>query len=128
VPDQRVFPLRHGLQLTITGRPSLRALGNFLKAATVHFKNQRDIQRVRFYTAGSFQGLNCVISYPGDASGEHLSPAAWTEAVIDASAKVAALERSAPADELTALGRLLHADAGQPERAATPAAPSGDNG
>jgi hypothetical protein len=107
MPDAHVFLLHNGLQLTITGEPGLRTLVNFLKAATVHFKNQRDIQNVKLYTAGSFQARNYAVSHPGDSTGHYLSPAAWTEAVVDAYRKVATLERASPADPPTALGVML---------------------
>jgi hypothetical protein len=113
VPDDLVFSLHHGLRLTLTGQPTLRAVGNFLKAATVHFKNQRDIQRVELYTGGSFQGRHCAVSNPGDSDGQYLSPAAWAEALIDAHAVVTTLDRSAPADPLAALGRVLTASPDQ---------------
>jgi len=91
-----VFPLRHGLLLTVKGEPSLRSVRNFLAAAAVHFKNQRDIQRPEMYTAGSFQGrlgdADGAVSNPGDATGDHLPPAIWTEAVLDAYRRVSALE------------------------------------
>ncbi|MEO7270893.1 MAG: hypothetical protein ABIX28_07910 [Vicinamibacterales bacterium] len=92
-----VFPLRHGLLLTLTGEPSLRSVRNFLAAAAVHFKNQRDIQRPERYTAGSFQGrlgdTDGAISHPGDATGTHLAPALWADAVLDAHRRVSALEK-----------------------------------
>lgn len=122
MPDELVFPLHHGLRLTVTGQPTLRAVGNFLKAATVHFKNQRDIQRVALYTAGSFQARNCAVSNPAEGDGHHLSPAAWAEALIDAHATVTALEHSAPTDPLAALGRALTAScapSSDPERPQT---------
>lgn len=135
--DVLVFPLRNDLQLTITGQPTLHALGNFLKAAIVHLKNQRDIQKVALYKAGSFQGRvgsgDCAVSHPGDAAGDYLSPAAWVEAVTDAYFRLNALEqmlktppqpaaaaetattaqvkaavqRGSPGDHLTALGLML---------------------
>jgi hypothetical protein len=140
------FPLRNGLQLTITGQPTLRALGNFLKAAIVHLKNQRDIQKTVLYKAGSFQGHlgdgDCAISHPGDSTGDYLSPSAWAEAVIDAYAilnrleqmleqlpvgeetagdpkirnVVATLKRGSPADHLAALGAMLQEPAGSSDR------------
>jgi len=91
-----VFPLRHGLLLTIDGEPSLRSVRNFLAAAAVHFKNQRDIQRPELYTAGSFQGrlgdADGAISNPGDGAGQHLPPAIWADAVLEAHRRVSALE------------------------------------
>lgn len=84
-------------------------MASFLKAATVHFKNQRDIQRVEFYTSGSFQGRNCAVSNPGDSDGHYISPAAWAEALIEAHAIVTTLDRNAPADPMAALGRALAA-------------------
>ena len=133
--DPLVFSLRHDLQLTITGQPTLRALGNFLKAAIVHFKNQRDIQKAALYKAGSFQGRltsgDCAISNPGDSTGHYLAPGAWAEAVIDAFSRLtgleqmlanqpaaqaiggdatgvpATLEHGSPADHLAAFGLLL---------------------
>ena len=121
MPERLVFPLRHGLQLTITGEPPLRSLMNFLKAALIHFRSQRDIQRVAAYTAGSFQGriaaADCAISYPGDAEGQNLPPAAWADAVTAIYTRVAALETlrariadgSQPAGEPTnpVIGELL---------------------
>jgi hypothetical protein len=91
-----VFPLRHGLLLTINGEPSLRSVRNFLAAAVVHFKSQRDIQKPERYTAGSFQGrlgeADGAISHPGDATGNYLPPALWADAVLDAHRRVSALE------------------------------------
>ena len=91
-----VFPLRHGLLLTLNGEPPLRSVRNFLAAAAVHFKNQRDIQKPERYTAGSFQGrlgdADGAISHPGDASGAYLAPALWADAVLDAHRRVNALE------------------------------------
>jgi len=91
-----VFPLRHGLLLTIEGEPTLRSVRNFLAAAAIHFKNQRDIQRPELYTAGSFQGrlgdADGAISNPGDGTGKHLPPAIWADAVLDAHRHVSALE------------------------------------
>jgi hypothetical protein len=92
-----VFPLRHGLLLTLNGEPSLRSVRNFLAAAAVHFKSQRDIQKPERYTAGSFQGrlgeADGAISHPGDATGSYLPPALWTDAVLDAHRRVSALEK-----------------------------------
>ena len=92
-----VFPLRHGLLLTLTGEPPLRSVRNFLAAAAVHFKNQRDIQTPGRYTAGSFQGrlgeADGAISHPGDATGTYLDPALWADAVLDAHRRVSALEQ-----------------------------------
>jgi hypothetical protein len=91
-----VFPLRHGLLLTVDGEPTLRSVRKFLAAAAIHFKNQRDIQQQEHYTAGSFQGrlgdADGVISNPGDAMGAYLPPAAWADAVFDAHRRVSALE------------------------------------
>jgi hypothetical protein len=96
MPDL-VFPLRHGLLLTIDGEPSLRSVRNFLAAAAVHFKSQRDIQKPDRYTAGSFQGrlgeADGAISHPGDATGSYLPPALWADAVLDAHRRVSALEK-----------------------------------
>jgi hypothetical protein len=111
VPDLLVFPLHNGLQLTLTGQPTLRAVRNFLRAATVHFKNQRDIQGVEIYTAGSFQGRNCAVSNPGESHGRHLPPAAWVDALLDADAKVKTLEETSPTDPLAALGQVFQAPA-----------------
>jgi hypothetical protein len=135
--DRLVFTLRNDLRLTIAGQPTLHALGNFLKAAIVHLKNQRDIQKSALYKAGSFQGHlgagECAISHPGDSTGDYLSPAAWAQAVVDAYVKlntleellenlpddeetetdttrrnvIAALKRGAPVDQLAALGVML---------------------
>ena len=104
-----VFPLRHGLLLTLNGEPSLRSVRNFLAAAAVHFKNQRDIQKPERYTAGSFQGrlgeADGAIPHPGDATGTHLAPALWADAVLDAHRRVSALEHlrtsSAPDQDAT---------------------------
>jgi hypothetical protein len=118
VPDDSVFPLLHGLRLTLTGEPTLRAVANFLKAATVHFKNQRDIQGVALYTAGSFQARNCAVSNAGDSEGHYLSPAVWADALTDAYVKVTALEQNSPADSLAALRRALTASS-EPDRSQT---------
>jgi hypothetical protein len=97
VAESLVFPLRYGILLTIDGEPPLRSVRNFLAAAVVHFKNQRDIQKSELYTAGSFQGrlgdIDGAISNPGDSTGAYLPPELWADAVIKAHRRVSALEQ-----------------------------------
>src|SRR3954465_4493353 len=91
-----VFPLRHGVLLTINGEPTLRSVRNFLAAAMVLFKNQRDIQKPELYSAGSFQGrlggADGALSNPGDSTGRYLPPDLWADAVLAAYRRVTALD------------------------------------